>query len=85
MAVTVGTPVVGLYAHSNPKRTGPYLYPQYVVSAYESAIKLQYGKNAAQLPWGIRAKGKDLMMQISIAEVNKTIGRVISDNYAELA
>ena len=29
MAVTVGTPVVGLYAHSNPKRTGPYLYPQY--------------------------------------------------------
>jgi heptosyltransferase I len=25
MAVTVGTPVIGLYAHSNPARTGPYL------------------------------------------------------------
>jgi len=25
MAVTVGTPVIGLYGHSNPGRTGPYL------------------------------------------------------------
>ncbi len=84
MAVTVGTPVVGLYAHSNPKRTGPYLYPQYVVSAYESAIQQQYKESVANLPWGTRAKGKDLMMQISIAQVNKTIDRVIKDNYAEL-
>ncbi|WP_085300504.1 glycosyltransferase family 9 protein [Cognaticolwellia mytili] len=84
MAVTVGTPVVGLYAHSNPKRTGPYLYPQYVVSAYEAAIQLQYGKSVKQLPWGVRAKGKDLMMQISIAQVNQTIDRLIADNYAEL-
>ena len=84
MAVTVGTPVVGLYAHSNPKRTGPYLYPQYVVSAYESAILQQYKQSVAKLPWGTRAKGKDLMMQISIAQVNKTIDRVIKDNYPEL-
>ena len=84
MAVTVETPVIGLYAHSNPKRTGPYLYPQYVVSAYESAIQLQYKKAASKLPWGTRAKGKDLMMQISIAQVKKTIDRVISDNYGEL-
>jgi len=84
MAVTVETPVVGLYAHSNPKRTGPYLYPQYVVSAYESAIQQQYKRSAETLVWGTRAKGKALMMQISIAEVKKTIGRVINDNYPEL-
>jgi heptosyltransferase I len=84
MAVTVETPVVGLYAHSNPKRTGPYLYPDYVVSAYGSAIKAQYNKSVEELPWGTRAKGKDLMMQISITEVKKTIDRVISDNYSEL-
>jgi len=84
MAVTVGTPVIGLYAHSNPKRTGPYLYPQYVVSAYESAIQLQYNQSVSELPWGTRAKGKDLMMQISITQVNKTIDRVICDNYPEL-
>ncbi|WP_155866741.1 glycosyltransferase family 9 protein [Colwellia sp. PAMC 21821] len=84
MAVTVETPVVGLYAHSNPKRTGPYLYPQYVVSAYASAIQRQYKQSIEQLPWGTRAKGKDLMMQISIAEVKKTIDRLIHDNYPEL-
>jgi heptosyltransferase I len=84
MAVTVKTPVVGLYAHSNPKRTGPYLYPQYVVSAYASAIQLQYKQSVEQLPWGTRAKGKNLMMQISIAEVKNTIERVILDNYPEL-
>lgn len=85
MAVTVGTPVVGLYAHSNPKRTGPYLYPQYVVSAYEQALQIQYKQSSAELPWGTRAKGKDLMMQISINEVIKTIDRLIDDNYAELS
>ena len=34
---------------------------------------------------GVRAKGKDLMMQISITQVNQTIDRLIADNYAELA
>lgn len=84
MAVTVGTPVVGLYAHSNPKRTGPFLYLQYVVSAYEQAVLSQYRQASQQLPWGTRAKGKELMMQISIGEVRKMIDRVISDYYPEL-
>jgi len=84
MAVTVGTPVVGLYAHSNPKRTGPYLYQQYVVSAYKSAIQQQYKESVANLPWGTRAKGKDLMMQISIAQVQQSLDRLIKDHYPEL-
>lgn len=84
MAVTVGTPVVGLYAHSNPKRTGPYLYPQYVVSAYASAIQLQYKQPSDKLPWGIRAKGKELMMHISLAQVTKTLDRLIREHYPEL-
>ncbi|MGB1263113.1 MAG: glycosyltransferase family 9 protein [Cognaticolwellia sp.] len=84
MAVTVDTPVVGLYAHSNPKRTGPYHYLHYVVSAYESAVQSQYKQSVEHLPWGIRAKGKDLMMQISIKEVRKAITRVMNDHYADL-
>ena len=79
MAVTVGTPVVGLYAHSNPKRTGPYLYQQYVVSAYDKSIELQYKKHVNQLPWGTRAKGKDLMSHISIQQVKTMIDQVIED------
>lgn len=37
MAVTQGTAVIGLYAHSNPGRTGPYTSLDNVVSAYDEA------------------------------------------------
>lgn len=79
MAVTVGTPVIGLYAHSNAKRTGPYLYQQYVVSAYEKSIELQYKKHVNKLPWGTRAKGKDLMSHINIHTVKTMIDSVITE------
>jgi heptosyltransferase I len=84
MAVTVGTPVIGLYAHSNPKRTGPYLYQKYVASVYEHMIKSQFGKSANQLAWGKRAKGDDLMKHISQQLVLDKIALVIADFYPEL-
>jgi heptosyltransferase I len=85
MAVTVGTPVVGLYAHSNPARTGPYNYQQYVVSYYQQAIKAQYGKTVATLPWGKRAKGNTLMQNISVEQVTDKINLLIADHYPELS
>ena len=84
MAVTVGTPVIGLYAHSNPHRTGPYYYQHYVVSCYQSSIQKQYGKRLSKLPWGIRAKGSELMMGISISQVEDKIRQLIADHYPEL-
>jgi heptosyltransferase I len=77
MAVTVGTPVIGLYAHSNPKRTGPYLYLDYVVEVYHQNLREQTGKTAQELPWGTRVKGADLMTQISIDEVIAMFNRVV--------
>ena len=85
MAVTVGTPVVGLYAHSNPGRTGPYLYQKYVVSDYPQAIFKQYQKAVSQLPWGIRAKGVELMQAITIEQVEEKLAFLISDFYPELS
>ena len=77
MAVTVETPVVGLYAHSNPKRTGPYRYLQYVVSAYEAAVQVEYNQDVEHLPWGTRVKGADLMAQISVEKVISMFDYVI--------
>lgn len=77
MAVTVGTPVIGLYGHSNPGRTGPYLYRHYVVDVYHSELKRQTGKTAAQLPWGTRVKGEHIMAQISVDAVQKMLDKVI--------
>ncbi|WP_076417469.1 glycosyltransferase family 9 protein [Colwellia sp. UCD-KL20] len=84
MSVTVGTPVIGLYAHSNPRRTGPYLYQKYVVSCYDQVIEEQKGKPYTQLSWGVRAKGSDLMERLTIEEVKAKINLVVEDFYPEL-
>ncbi|GHE97071.1 glycosyltransferase family 9 protein [Thalassotalea profundi] len=84
MAVTVNTPVIGLYAHSNPHRTGPYNYQHYVVSCYQAMVQQQYGKVLAKLPWGIRAKGAGLMNAITVEQVKDKIRQLIADNYPEL-
>lgn len=79
MAVTVGTPVIGLYAHSNPARTGPYLYQDYVVEVYHQNLQQQYGKSAEQLPWGRRAKGMQLMEQITTESVIAMFDLVVKE------
>lgn len=84
MAVTVNTPVIGLYAYSNPHRTGPYNYQHYVVSCYKHNVEQQYKKSLAKLPWGIRAKGSNLMNTITISQVKNKIRQLIADNYPEL-
>lgn len=69
MATTQGTAVIGLYAHSNPKRTGPYLSLDTTISVYEDCIHQQYGKPSSELPWGARVKGHDLMERITLPSV----------------
>ncbi|WP_444994710.1 glycosyltransferase family 9 protein [Aliikangiella sp. IMCC44359] len=79
MAVTVGTPVIGLYAHSNPKRTGPYAYQDYVVSVYEQLLIEQTGQPSTQHRWGKRVKGDVVMGLIEVEEVVKAFDKVIDD------
>ncbi|EPP4296230.1 glycosyltransferase family 9 protein [Vibrio navarrensis] len=80
IATTQGTPVIGLYGHSNPKRTGPYNNLAQVVSVYESFAEQQYGKPAAQLAWSTRVKGKHIMQEITLDAVKTAFDRLIQDN-----
>lgn len=80
MATTVGTHVIGLYAHSNPKRTGPYLNLSLVVSVYDELIQEQTGKPWSELKWGVRAKGSDLMSRINTEQVCQKIDLVIAND-----
>jgi heptosyltransferase I len=83
MATTMGTPVVGLYAHSNYRRTGPYLSQDFVASVYDVQIKGQKGKDWVYLPWGVRAKGKHLMtyllVQTVLKKVDQALGKLDSE------
>lgn len=69
MAVAAGTPVIGLYAHSNPARTGPYLWQEYVVDAYTPALEETRGTSPDQTRWGQRLKGQELMERITTEQV----------------
>ena len=73
MAATQGTPVIGLYAHSNPGRTGPYLSLDSVVSVYDEVIAEQKG---ADIAWGTRAKGQHLMARIAVEPVIEQFERL---------
>lgn len=80
MATVVATPVIGLYAHSNPRRTGPYNDLDKVVSVYEQCIEQQKGKAWTELKWGVRAKGKDLMSLITLPMVIEKVDRWLEQN-----
>ena len=69
MANAMMTPVIGLYAHHNPMRTGPYNYQHYVVSAYEEAIKIETGKTSNQLNWRKRVKDEKAMHRVTVSNV----------------
>ncbi len=78
MATTVNTPVIGLYAHSNPKRTGPYHSQETTVSVYEELLVKQTGKSIGENPWGKRIKGENLMELISVESVVAMFDKILS-------
>lgn len=79
MATLVGTPVLGLYAHHNPVRTGPYLCRDYVVSAYSEALLAETGKTPDQLPWRTRVRDPHAMARITIEQVTAQFDRICRD------
>ena len=79
MAVAAGTPVIGLYGHSNPDRTGPYRFREYVVDTYHQALAAQQGKTADEARWGQRVYGDDLMQAISADQVIAMFDRVVAE------
>ncbi|BFU59246.1 putative glycosyltransferase [Rodentibacter sp. JRC1] len=69
IATTQNTPVVGLYAYHNPRRTAPYHNLANVVSVYEQNVLREFGKPSSELPWATKLKGKNLMAEIQVEEV----------------
>jgi heptosyltransferase I len=77
MATAVGTPVVGLYAATNPQRSGPYLSRQWCVDKYDVAAQRLLGKPAAELPWTTKIERPGVMDLITPDEVTKKLHNVL--------
>ncbi len=77
MATTVGTPVIGLYAATNPARSGPYLSRQWCVDKYDAAARRLLGKAAADLPWTTKIEQPGVMDLITPDEVIRKLHSVM--------
>lgn len=77
MASTVATPVIGLYAATNPARSGPYLSRQWCVDKYDAAAHRLLGKPAAELPWTTKIEKPGVMDLITPDEVVRKLHSVL--------
>ena len=78
IATMVKTPVMALFALSNPQRTGPYNDLQHVVSVYRELVEREQGKPLAQIPWATTVQAKDAMLSLDetvvLAKVQEMLG-----------
>lgn len=80
MATTVDTPVVGLYATSNPERTGPYRSLGTVVNRYPDAARAFLDRDVDALKWGQRIRHEDAMNFVTIDDVRDKIDGILDQN-----
>lgn len=78
MATAVNTPVLGLYATSNPARTGPFASRELTVNRYPDAALKFLNKSVSQLRWGQRVRHPDAMDLITIDDVIEKLEQFFS-------
>ena len=78
IASMLSKPVIGLYATSNPNRTGPYKNNNFVINKYPEAIMKYNDKNIEQAKWGERIRNKNAMDLIKPSDVINKIDEVLS-------
>lgn len=69
MATAVNTPVIGLYACTNPDRARPYKSAAYTVNKYPDALVNKYGDTSDKLAWGMRVRDQGTMDRITPTDV----------------
>lgn len=77
MATAAGTPVIGLYATSNPARTGPYFSSEWTVDRYADALARERGATPDEVEWGRRVRNPDAMDLITVDEVTARLDRLM--------
>jgi heptosyltransferase I len=78
MATMVDTPVIGLYAATNPERSGPYLSRRWCVDQYDVAARQFLNKPAAQLPWTKKIERPGVMELIDVGHVTAKLDELLA-------
>ena len=77
MAAATGVPVIGLYASSNPQRTGPYSSLKWTVDKYPEALQQFNQQDVECVPWGKRVRTDDVMDIIEVNDVTAMLDEVM--------
>jgi heptosyltransferase I len=77
MAAATGTPVIGLYASSNPQRTGPYSSLKWTVNKYPEALQKFEQQEVRNVAWGKRVRAAEVMDIILVNEVTDMLDEVM--------
>ena len=78
MATMVATPVIGLYAATNPERSGPYLSRKWCVNAYPEAARRFRGREPQQLPWAEKIEEPGVMDLIRPGAVTARLDELLA-------
>jgi heptosyltransferase I len=77
MATMAGTPVIGLYAATNPARSGPYLSGRWCVDAYREAARTYRGCEPEELPWTHKIEEPGVMDLIRVEQVTGKLDELL--------
>ncbi|HTL19358.1 MAG TPA: glycosyltransferase family 9 protein [Steroidobacteraceae bacterium] len=80
MATAVGTPVIGLYAATNPARSGPYLSGRWCVDAYPEAARTFRGCEPQELPWTHKIEEPGVMDLIRVDQVTGKLDELLGSH-----
>ncbi|MCW9047430.1 MAG: glycosyltransferase family 9 protein [Gammaproteobacteria bacterium] len=80
IANALAVPVIGLYACTWSKRSGPYNSLDYCVDKFEIAAEKFLNKSADDLRWGTKIELPGVMELISVDEVCKKLDHVMADD-----
>jgi heptosyltransferase I len=69
MGTVADVPVIGLYASSNPERSGPYKSLQITVNKYPEAVQKFNHTTVDQARWGQRVRDPEVMKIITVEDV----------------
>jgi heptosyltransferase I len=78
MATAVGTPVVGLYAATNPARSGPYFSRQWCVDRYDLAARTLLRRDAQSLPWTTKIERPGVMDLVTVGDATERLDALLA-------
>lgn len=77
IASAVGTDVLGLFAASNPNRSGPYNSLEWCVNRYPEALQKFTEKSVADARWGAKAEFEGAMELVTVEDATVMLDKWI--------